>query len=225
MIRLAKAMARKDLTLVLARGNGLAQALLLGLLLIFVFSLSREAGQPVTPQEAATVFWLSSAFCQVLVFNRLFALEETGEARLGLLLLPAPIQAVWLGKAIAGFCLLLLAQVCFLPAAVALLGQDLSGPLTEGALALLLVDLGLCAVGALLGALATGQGARESLLSVLFFPLQVPLLLAGIKLGAQTFGLSLPDGPGSWLRMALAFDGVFLGAGLLLFGFLYSGDA
>jgi heme exporter protein B len=225
MIALTRALVRKDLTLVLARGNGLVQALLLGLLLFFIFSLSREAGQPMDPQGAATVFWLSSVFCQVLIFNQLFALEETGGARMGLLLLPSPIQAVWLGKTLAGLCLLLLAQLCFLPAALVLLGQRMDGPPADGALALILVDVGMCALGSLLGALGIGQGSRESLLSILLFPLLVPLLLAGIRLGAQTFGLPLPDGPGSWLHMALAFDGVFLGAGLLLFGFTYSGEA
>ena len=38
-------MARKDLALTLARGSGLVQALLLGLLLLFVFSLSQGIGE------------------------------------------------------------------------------------------------------------------------------------------------------------------------------------
>ena len=77
----------------LARGSGLIQALLLGLLLLFVFSLSQGIGERMSPQAAAAVFWLSSAFCQVLIFNQLYALEEANNARLGLLLCPAPIQA------------------------------------------------------------------------------------------------------------------------------------
>ena len=111
MLRLTLAVARKDLSLTLARGSGLIQALLLGLLLLFVFSLSQGIGERMSPQAAAAVFWLSSAFCQVLIFNQLYALEEANNARLGLLLCPAPIQGVWLGKAAAGLTLLLLAQV------------------------------------------------------------------------------------------------------------------
>ena len=45
MLKAACLIARKDLRLVLSRGAGLVQALLLGLLLIFVFSLSRETGE------------------------------------------------------------------------------------------------------------------------------------------------------------------------------------
>ena len=90
MLRLTLAMLRKDLALTLARGSGLIQALLLGLLLLFVFSLSQGIGERLGPQAAAAVFWLSSAFCQVLIFNQLYAQEEVNSARLGLLLCPAP---------------------------------------------------------------------------------------------------------------------------------------
>ena len=224
MLRLMLALARKDLALTLARGSGLVQALLLGLLLLFVFSLSQGIGDRMAPQGAAAVFWISSAFCQVLVFNQLYALEEVNNSRLGLLLCPAPIQAVWLGKGCAGLMLILLAQVIFLPAAVVFLGQTLDGPLPEALLALALTDIGMCALGSLLGALAQGQAARESLLSIVLFPLLTPLLLAGISVGAQALGASSPDGPGAWLGIAAAFDAVFLGAGLLLFGYIYAGD-
>ena len=104
------------------------------------------------------------------------------------------------------------------------LGQDLSGPLPEALLALVLTDIGMCALGSLLGALAQGQAARESLLSIVLFPLLTPLLLAGISVGAQALGAPNPDGPGAWLGVAAAFDAVFLGAGLLLFGYIYAGD-
>ena len=224
MPRLIFALVRKDLTLLLARGSGVVQALLLGLLLLFVFSLSQGVGERMPPQGAAAVFWLSSAFCQVLIFNQLYALEEVNSARLGLLLCPAPPQAVWLGKGCAGLVLLLLAQGIFLPAAIVFLGQGLSAFLPEALLALLLTDLGMCALGSLLGALAQGQATRESLLSVVLFPLLTPLLLAGISVGAQALGAANPDGVGSWLGVAAAFDAVFLGAGLLLFGHIYAGD-
>ena len=73
MLNLTLAMARKDLSVTLTRSAGLVQALLLGLLLIFMFSLSRKAGDTVSPQTAATIFWLASSFCQVLIFNTLYS--------------------------------------------------------------------------------------------------------------------------------------------------------
>ena len=104
MLKCALAVCAKDLKLTLTRGAGLVQALLLGLLLVFLFSLSLNAGDKLSPQAAAAMFWLASAFCQVLIFNMLYAVEESAQARLGLLLLPVPVQAVWLGKPLPAYC-------------------------------------------------------------------------------------------------------------------------
>lgn len=224
MLRLSLAIARKDLVLSLARGSGLVQAFLLGLLLLFVFSLAQGPGESVGPQAAAAIFWLSSAFSQVLIFNRLYDLEEVNAARFGLALCPASIQGVWLGKLLAGLLLLLLAQTVFLPAAMIFLGQSVAALSLGGMAALVLVDTGMCALGSLLGALAQGQSGRESLLGVILFPLMTPLLLAGIGVGAQCLGAPAPDGPAAWLRLVCAFDAVFLGAGLVLFSFIYPGE-
>lgn len=220
MISLALAICKKDIRLALFRDSGLVQALLLGLLLIFTFSLARGPAGVISPEAAAAVFWLASVFCLVLVFNRLYALEEANLARLGLWLLPAPIQGVWLGKLLAAFLLLLLLQAVFLPAAAGFLGQDRIVPGWETLAVFILTDAGLCAAGSLIGGL--GQSGRESLLSVLLFPLLMPLLLAGTAAGAHFFGS--PDPAAGWLGLVCAFDVVFLGAGFLLFGFLYSGE-
>ncbi|MEG1610413.1 MAG: heme exporter protein CcmB [Bilophila sp.] len=224
MLRTSLLIARKDLRLMLARGAGLVQALLLGLLLIFVFSLSRETGEIMRGQGAATIFWLASAFCQVLSFNMVYGLEEANGARAGLLLLPAPIQSVWLGKALAGLVVIVAAQSVFLPATIVFLGQNLGSEWHLALLALLLVDVGMAALGSLLGALAQGQAARESLLSIILFPLMIPILLAGIRVCAGGLSEALPEGVTSWLGIAAAFDAIFLGAGLLLFPFVFSGD-
>ena len=224
MLRLTLAIARKDLFLALARGGWLCQAVLLGLVLIFVFSLARGAGEPVSAQAAATVFWVCSMFCQVLVFNQLYAQEEANGAKLGLLLAGQPVQGVWLGKCIAGLLLLLLAQAVFFPAAIIFLDQEIRGDATAAFLALLLADIGLAAIGSLLGAAAQGQSTRESLLGILLFPLLIPLLLGGIRSFTQAMELPQGDDGQIWLYLAMAFDAVYLGAGLFLFGFVYTGE-
>lgn len=220
MIRAALCIAGKDLTLVCRRGAALPQSFLLGLLLIFIFSLSGAPGEQVSAQAAAAVFWLSALFCQVLIFNALYALEEDDGQRDLLLLLPCPAQSVWLGKALAGLLLLLAAQAVFAPALVLFLDQSLEGSAAEGLLLLLLADLGLAALGSLLGALAQGQASRESLLSIIIFPLLLPLLLAAIRIGAGVLS-GRGEGAAEWFRVLIAFDAVFAAAGLVLFGALY----
>lgn len=221
MLTRALAIAAKDLRLSVG-GQGLVQAILLGLLLIFLFSLSRPAGELVPAQSAAAIFWLASAFGLVLVFNDLFGLEEVNAARLGLLSAPVPPHAIWLGKGLAGLCLLLLSQAVFLPASAVFLGQDIRGDWWLAPVTLAAADLGLAALGALLGALSQGQAARESLLSVILFPLLLPVLLGGIKLFAAVFAGTEADP--AWLGLMGAFDALFAGAGLILFPFVYTGE-
>lgn len=223
MLAFALAIAGKDLRLALRGANGVCRPVLLGLLLIFVFSLSTPPGQPIQPQAAAAIFWLSAAFCQILIFSQLYALEEDNSARQCLLLAPQPAQGVWLGKAIAGFCLLAIAQAALFPAMAVFLGQTFSGPPWLGAGTLLTADAGMAAIGSLLGAAAQGRSGRESLLSVALFPLMLPILLAAVSLTSQCLGGAEADAE-KWLGVGLAFDAVFCAAGLALFGFLYKED-
>ncbi|MDR3641878.1 MAG: heme exporter protein CcmB [Humidesulfovibrio sp.] len=224
MLRRAGFMAAKDLRLAAGGGQGLVQAVLLGLLLIFLFSLSRPTTELVSPQAAAAIFWLASAFGLVLVFNDLFSIEEAQGCRLGLLSSPVPEHSVWLGKGLAGFGLLLLSQAVFLPAAAVFLGQDIKGDWDVLLLTLVGVDWGLAALGALLGALAQGQGARESLFSVILFPLLLPVLLGGIRIFAGAFSGEPAMDQALWSGVIVAFDAVFTAAGAFLFPFLYTGE-
>ncbi len=233
-MRAFMALIGKDLRIVLVRGNGLVQALLLGLLLIFVLSLSQEVGTVMPAQGAAALFWLASVFCQVLLFNMLYGLDEANNIRQALLLMPQAVQLVWLGKAVAGLVLLLLAQVIFLPAAIVFLGQSVGNMWLHGLAMLLLVDIGMVTLGSLLGALAhgggSGQGGRESLLSIVLFPLLIPLLLAGIRAGALVFAgdaeaavAESATAAEAWFGIVCAFDAIFLGAGMVLFSYIYGG--
>lgn len=220
MFKFSLLMARKDLRLLLFRDGGLIQALLLGLLLVFLFSLSEATGEKTSPEGAATIFWLSSIFCQILIFTRLYSLEEANAVRDGLLLLAAPIQGIWLGKALAGLLLLLLSQIVFLPSVIVFLNQRLAPTLWPGLAAVAITDLGICALGSLLGAVSLASHGRESLLSILLFPLLIPLLLGGISLSAISLGGGQEEAL-QWLGISASFDLLFLGAGLLLFGFIY----
>ncbi|MFO7818554.1 MAG: heme exporter protein CcmB [Desulfovibrionales bacterium] len=224
MLKRAGVLAAKDVRLMFVGGGGPVQAVLLGLLLVFMFSLGSPSGVSVTSRAAATVFWLASAFSLILIYNNLYMVEERSGARIGLVLAATPIQIIYLGKIIAGFILVFLTQIFFFPAIIVFLGQEVSGNLLIASGAVLGVDLGMAVIGGLLGAAAQGSGVKDSLLSIIIFPLLMPILLAGIRLldGFMASG-SYPDA-GQWFMLVLAFDALFAGAALVLFPFLYSGD-
>lgn len=211
----------KDLKLIFSDGSGIIQPVLLGLILVFVFSLSTPLGEDVSAQAAASIFWLSTSFALILVFNTLYSIEESNQARTGLLLSSMPLHQVWMGKAFTGMLLLLTAQFFFLPSVIVFLGQEniLCWWTLLGVI--LLVNWGLVAVGSLLGAVSQGHAARDSLLSVVVFPMLIPLLLAGIRMGAYLLGGADDEDLGAWVGIAFSFGAVFTGAALILFPFVY----
>ena len=228
MTRGAWLIARKDIRGVCTGGGVLPQSLLLGLLLIVLCGLALESGQGLGSRESAALFWLASLFCQTFSVNALYGREEYGGLRRVLLLSPMPVQAVWLGKALAGFWLLLLQQLVF-GAAVLALGGQVPGPAWPQALgAIVCIDMGVAAAASLLGAVVQGQNMRESLCGVLLFPVLFPLLLAGIR----TVSAGLEALPGDallaelrhWMGIALAFDAIIAAAALILFPFVYEGE-
>lgn len=214
-------LALKDLHLMLGLGMGLVQTVLLGLLIIFVFSLSLPIGETMSGQAAAAIFWLASVFGLVLLFNALYHIEESNGVRLGLLLAPISPVTVFAGKALAGATLLFLAQVFFLLGLVVFLGQSLHGEWLWALGLVLAVNLGLVVMGSLLGALSQGQAARESLLSVILFPLLVPLILGGVKLGGSLLSGEAVQDESQWLVLVLAFDALFTAVALVLFPLVF----
>ncbi len=237
MLKAAYLIARKDLRLTLLNGrrlpknSPLLQALLLGLLIIFMFSLAPSLAQPEDPGAAKTVpaafavilFWMSSLFAQTLIFQRLYSLEDAAGGRVGLLTSPLAAQAVWLGKALAGLVLLLLVQIILFPALILLLDQTLTGPRLPALGGIVLADAGLASLGALLGAFSSAT-RRAAQLGILSLPLLIPLLIAAARLSqtallpaANALQISVADS----LGLLAAFDAIAVGAALLLFNFAF----
>jgi heme exporter protein B len=79
-------------------------------------------------------------------------------------------------------------------------------------------------LGSLLGALSQGQAAKESLLSIVLFPLLAPILLAGIRVGGGLFAGRTAEGVSQWIGLVAAFDALCMAAGLALFAYIYPGE-
>jgi heme exporter protein B len=224
MIGHALTIAAKDLRLACGNGQGPVQAVLLGLLLVFIFSLSAGPGEHFSAQQVMAIFWLCSSFSVVLIFSLLFRFEEENDAATALLLSPLPVQGLWLGKTLAGLVLLVFCQLFFFPAAVVFLGIDPRADIGPIALMLLGVDAGLCILGGLIGAMGHGHGTRDALLTIIVFPLQIPLLLSGIRIGTGLLAGEASTGVTDWFGLVFAFDALFAGAALFLFPHVFRGE-
>jgi heme exporter protein B len=102
-----------------------------------------------------------------------------------------------------------------------LLGPGLGGAMPELLLILLLGDLGVAAVGALVGALAAESRARELTAPLLLLPLLVPLLISCAQATEPLFRQEQgPEDLGRWLGLLTLYDVVFVLLSVAVFDYL-----
>jgi heme exporter protein B len=191
----ALALARKDLLLEL-RGRDTLPAMALfvvAMLVAFRFALTDE-----NADAAAGLLWLAILFTALLGLGRAFVPEREQGVLDALVLAPCDRSAIWLGKLLATLAFLVLVELIALPA-FALFFSAVDGT-TVAAVAL--ADIGICAVGTLLAAMAVAGRARELLLPLLFLPLALPIVVGGV-------GATVAAEPARFLGFLGLYDTVF----------------
>ena len=183
------ALARKDLLLELRARETLPAMVLfvLATLVAFRFALPSDASE----RASIGLLWVAILFTALLGITRAFIPEREQRVLDGLVLSPVDRSAIWLGKVVATLAFLGAAELVALPA-FALFFDSLSWS-TVAAVAL--ADIGICAVGAILAAMAAAGRARELLFPVLFLPLSIPILVGGVGAAVGRRPGSLPGLP------------------------------
>ncbi|MBL4636423.1 MAG: heme exporter protein CcmB [Kofleriaceae bacterium] len=189
--------------------------------LLFSFAFLRESsaanGGMITDASLSPGFiWVAVLFSGTLGLSRTFDRErETGTMR-GLLLSPMPRAAIFLGKAVGIFVMVLVVQAVVLP----LVALFFDAPLFDHPLALLCLTLagtlGFALVGSVFAAMLLKSGSREVLLPVVLYPILVPLFIAAIKGTATMMSGSMSE-TWFWIRFLLAYDLIFTVAALWTF--------
>lgn len=216
LLRLAWAIAAKDLKIE-ARGRYAAgMALPFAATLLIAFGLSLGPGRTLLEATAPGLLWLAVLFAVTLLARRAYEAEAEDGALEGLVLAPIDKAAVFAGKTAALAVQLLAVEAAVLLMVVVLFGLPLGGDALALAAALALGTLGLAAVGGLFGVLTVMPRAREAVLPLLVMPLATPVLIAGVRATALATG-GRGGEVGSWLGLLVAFDVVLVAAGTLVF--------
>jgi heme exporter protein B len=185
------------------------------ILLFFGFALGADAEG--LRNAAAGVLWLTVLFSGVLAFNRSYQLELEGNALEQLLLYPGERWALFAGKLAANLLFVFLVEVVTVPLA----GVLYHVAIPSGWLALLgvmfLGTVGFVTLGTLYAAMASRSRAREVLLPLLLFPMLVPVLIAATEATAALLIDDPMNNAGSWVRLLIAFDAIFVTASALVF--------
>jgi heme exporter protein B len=190
------ALARKDLLLELRARETLPAMLLfvLATLVAFRFALPSDASE----RASIGLLWVAILFTALLGITRAFIPEREQRVLDGLVLSPVDRSAIWLGKVVATLAFLGAAELVALPA----FALFFDGITWSTVAAVVLADIGICAVGAILAAMAAAGRARELLFPVLFLPLSIPILVGGV-------GAAVGDDPARYLAFLALYDAVF----------------
>ncbi|HEX8969244.1 MAG TPA: heme exporter protein CcmB [Chloroflexota bacterium] len=190
------------------------------LLVLVIFNFAFDLRVENVAAMAPGVLWVTITFAGVLSLGRSFARERDRRTLDGLLLAPMDPSALYLAKVTASLASMLVVEVVALPAFIGLFNVVVDLPLLVAGLGL--GTLGLAGVGTLFAAIAAHTRAREVLLPLLLFPIQIPVILATVKsTGAaiQIPGLERPE-IGQWLGLLVAFDALFLSLSVILFTYV-----
>jgi heme exporter protein B len=191
-----RALTRKDLLLELRARDTLPAMLLFVVAVFVVFHFSLPASS--SDLAANGLLWVAIVFTALLGLGRAFVPEREQRVFDGLVLAPSDRSAIWLAKSIATFGFLALAEVVALPV-FALFFHGVDGSTIA---AVVLADVGICAVGTFVGAMAVVTRARDLLLPLLFLPLAIPILIGGV-------GASVVAAPGRYLAFLGLYDALF----------------
>jgi heme exporter protein B len=191
----AAALARKDLLLEL-RGREVLPSMLLfvvATLVAFRFALTGEQ-----TEAAQGLLWIAIVFTALLALGRAFVPEREQGMLDGLVLAPCDRSAIWLAKVLATLAFLVLVEAVALPA-FAIFFEAVDAATVA---AVLLANVGICAVGTLVAAMAVAARARELLLPLLFLPLAIPIVVGGV-------GATVADDPARYLGFLALYDALF----------------
>jgi heme exporter protein B len=187
-------LARKDVRLELRQWQTLPAMLLFAVATLVVFHFAVPGA---SDRAALGLLWVALLFAALLGLARCFVAEREQRLLDALVLAPCDRSAIWLGKAIAVFTFLAGVELVALPTYALFFGG--LGWRTVAAVAL--ADIGICAVGTLLSAMAAAAKVRELLLPLLFLPLALPIVIGGV-------GASLGQG-GRYLGFLALYDLLF----------------
>ena len=190
------ALARKDFLLELRARDTLPAMLIFVIATLVVFHFALPSGSSDLASNG--LLWVAILFTALLGLGRAFVPEREQGVLDGLVLAPCDRSAIWLAKSLAVLAFLGLVELVALPA-FAIFFSGIDGT-TIAAVAL--ADVGICAVGTFLAAMASAGRARELLLPLLFLPLAIPIVVGGV-------GASVVTNGGRYLAFLALYDAVF----------------
>jgi len=212
--------ARKDLRCELRAASGIVTMVLLGFLVVLVFSFTMEPAAKDSALARSGVLWAAFLFPGLVAVGRSFEGEKEVQCLEGLLLCPVDRSVIYMGKLLSSAILCWGSGLVVLVFFTVLYNVSLGWEWLALVGVMLLTAAGLSAVGTLAAAVTVGVQARGALLSVLVLPLVVPLLVAAARCSVVLLGREPWSGLGLWPVFMALYDVIFVAIGVATFEFV-----
>ncbi len=216
-LRVALAVAAKDLRIELRTKTALVGSLVFAILVLAVLYFARDRTVVSELDMAPGVLWVTFTFAGMVGLNRAFLLEKEHRALDGLLLTSASPTAIFVGKALANLVFVGTVELIAIPIFIVFYNLPIWHEIPMLLLVTATATLAFVAIGSLLSAMAVHTRLPEVMLSILLLPFLVTPIVGAVTLT----GRILADRPLSelsgWLSLLALFDVVFVTLSILLF--------
>jgi heme exporter protein B len=212
----AFAIASKDLRTEWRTRESLNASLSFALVILVLFSFAFDLDRDERLAISGGLLWLAYAFAGALIVNRSFAREIPNDC-LEVLIAAVPGWAIFLGKSMACFILLLIVELVSLPIFGLFYNIRWIASFPSLLLVIALATWGITVVGGALSAVTVNVRLRELMLPVLLYPLMIPLLIGAMEM---TSGILNGNAVMSDIRLLIVYDVMFTSLALYLIEFI-----
>jgi heme exporter protein B len=217
LVRQVLTIAAKDLRAELRTKEAINASLAFALVILLMFSFAFDPEADTTREISGGLLWIVFAFAGTLILNRSFAREIPNDCLDALVSAPIPGAALFLGKAIANFLMVLAVELVSLPIFGIFYNVKWAQQPAELLAVLMLATWGLTVIGTIFSALTVNIRLREVMLPMLTYPILVPALMGAMRLTAVlVMGKPIAGDDLSWLKLLIGFDVMYTAASLVL---------
>ncbi len=217
--RAAGLILAKELRLELRTRELLNATVVFGIVVVVLFSFAFDPTVAESRRYGPGLLWIAFLFAGSLMLHPSFAREQSNDTLDALRLAPISSFAILLGKMLANFIFLSVAEIILVPVFSVLYNVSLSGIVGRLILVLVLGTIGIVVTGTVFAAIVAHSRMRELMLPLLLLPILAPLLIASVEATASLFA-DPPVLDRAWVTFLAAFDVVFMTASWLLCDFL-----
>ena len=225
-IKIIKAIFVKDIINELRSKQTFASMVVLSIIIAWILRLSGSGVESTMVPVAAAVIMISVVFSSILCCERSFAVEHDDGCMDGLLSASFDRGDIYIGKLFFNVTMLCIFDCVMVPVVCVCFNLMPAENLLKLVIILLLVNIGISAVGTLLGSIVMSIRGRSSVLSILIMALIMPMMIpaisglmmvfsAGADSGMFAAGQSFNEIAG----MMAAYDAIFVTVCWLVFGF------